>query len=82
MKRRKIVPQSLAELESWPTKQLLGRLKRLHQCEQSIALSDRATDDHEASGSIEFKDSAEWIAAYDQLKQVLASREHIPRGPD
>jgi hypothetical protein len=26
-----------------------------------------------------YKDSAEWIAAYEQLKRVLAQREHIPK---
>jgi hypothetical protein len=77
MKRKKIFPLTVAELEALPTKQLLARLTRLHQCEQSLALSDQDSNDYDTSGSIEFKESAEWTTAYDQLKRVLARREHI-----
>ena len=69
-----------SELEALSTKQLLARLKRLLQCEESLALSDRAAQDYEASGAIEFKDSPEWVAAYHGVKEVLAQREHIPKG--
>lgn len=77
MKRKKIFPRTVAELEALPTKQLLARLKGLHQYEQSFALSDRDNNDYDTSGSIEFKETAEWTAAYDHLKRVLARREHI-----
>lgn len=77
MKRRPIFPIPLAELEASSTKQLLGRLKQLHQCEESLALSDRGVADD--SGRIEFKQSPEWIAAFRDMKQVLSRREHVPR---
>ena len=77
MKRKPIFPLSTRELEALPTKQLLARLKRLHQCEQSLALSDRDIADD--SGAIEFKESPEWILAFESLKQVLSGREHVPR---
>jgi len=64
-------------LESFPTKKLLARLKQLHECEEALALSDRDAPD--ASAGIEFKQDAAWIAAYRDIKQVLATREHVPR---
>jgi hypothetical protein len=76
MRRRPIFPKSLAELEALSTNQLLGRLKQLHQCEESLALSDRDVADD--SGRIEFKQSPEWISAFRDVKQVLSRREHVP----
>jgi hypothetical protein len=67
----------LIELEGLSTKQLLGRLRRLHQCEESLALSDRDVADD--SGCIEFKQSQEWIVAFQNVKQVLSRREHVPK---
>ncbi len=75
MKRRPIKPLSLAQLEKLPTKRLLARLKQLHQCEESISLSDRAGE-RNASGEL-FKDSPEWMAANEQIKGLLAKREHV-----
>jgi hypothetical protein len=80
MRRRPIFPKSLIELEALSTKQLLGRLKQLHQCEESLALSDRDVADD--SGRIEFKQSREWISAFHDVKQVLSRREHVPRKDD
>ena len=77
MKRRPIFQKSLSELETLSTKQLLGRLKQLHQCEESLALSDRDVADD--SGRIEFKQSQEWVSAFHDVKQVLSRREHIPK---
>jgi hypothetical protein len=75
MKRRPIKPIPVAQLEKLPTKRLLARLKQLHQCEESASLSDRVI---ERDGSNEvFKDSPEWIAAYEQIKRLLAKREHV-----
>src|SRR5947209_20310257 len=82
MKRKKIYPMSRKEMEALPTKQLLARLKRLHQCEESLALSDQNAQSYSALGPIEFKDSSEWIDEYDRLKEVLAQREHIPKGAE
>lgn len=66
----------LIELETLSTKQLLGRLKRLHQCEESLAMSDRDLADD--TGRIEFKQSSEWVSAFRDVKQVLSRREHVP----
>lgn len=69
---------SNAELEALSTRQLLARLMRLRQCEESLALSDRQSS--ETPGCIEFKQSADWIAAHQQLLQILSTREHVPKG--
>jgi len=68
---------SVGELEALSTKQLLARLRRLHQCEVSLTLSDREISNY--SGCINYKKSAEWIEAYEQVKQVLSRREHVPK---
>jgi hypothetical protein len=68
---------SMEKLEALPTQRLLPRLRQLHQCEQSLAHSDR--DCAEESGVIEFKESPGWILAFEELKKVLSRREHIPR---
>jgi hypothetical protein len=77
MKRKPIFPLSNDELSAMPTKRLLARLKQLHQCEISFELSDRDNDDRSLTEQIEFKDTPQWQAAYQQLKQILSSREHI-----
>jgi hypothetical protein len=77
MKRKPIFPMSLIELKALSTKQLLGRLRRLRECEESLALSDRDVADD--SGRIEFKQSPEWISAFRDVKQVLSHRKHVPR---
>ncbi len=69
---------SKSDLEALPTKRLLARLKRLHQCEESLALSDREISKYKSSDFIEFKESPEWIAEYNSLKNILSQREHIP----
>lgn len=71
---------ALEELETLSTKQLLARLRHLHQCEESSALSDRDIQGGEPSGTIEFKSSPEWVAEYNRLKALLDQREHIPKG--
>ena len=77
MKRNPIFPIPPIELEELPTKRLLARLRRLHECEESLALSDKDVADD--SGCIEFKQNPEWISAVRDVKQVLAVREHIPK---
>jgi len=72
---------SLEELGKLSTKQLLARLRQLHQCEESALLSDR-DDAGNASGTILFKDTPEWKAAYEQVKGALSLREHIPNGAE
>lgn len=80
MKRKPIFPMSTGELEALSTKQLLTRLRRLHRCEASSVLSDRGARYHDPPGSIEFKNTADWTAAYHQLKEILARREHVLKG--
>jgi hypothetical protein len=69
------------EFEKLSTKQLLARLRQLHQCEGSASLSDR-DDTGNASDAILFKDTSEWKAAYEQVKGALSLREHVPKGDE
>lgn len=82
MKRRLIPVLASEALASMPTKQLLGRLRSLQQCEGSAALSDRTREEVAASKGILFKNTADWQRAYADLKTVLATREHVPSGAD
>jgi hypothetical protein len=81
MKRKPIHPLSIEELEKMSTKQLLARLRLLHQCEESALLSDR-DDASNTSETILFKDTPEWTAAYEQVKRMLSLREHVPKGAE
>jgi hypothetical protein len=72
---------SRKEIEKLSTKQLLARLRQLHQCEESALLSDR-DDASNATGNILFKDTPEWKAAYEQIKGALSLREHVPKGAE
>jgi hypothetical protein len=78
MKRRFIALMTNEELERLPTKQLLARLGQLRHCEESASLSD--SGDESGLSGVMFKDSAEWSAAYEQLKAILAQREHVTKG--
>jgi hypothetical protein len=78
MKRRRIPVMTPEELERLTTKQLLARLVQLRQCEESVSLSDSGEDG--VLTEILFKDSPEWSAAYEQLKEILAQREHVAKG--
>jgi len=78
MKRRLIPVLAAKSLTSMPTKQLLGRLHSLQQCEESAALSDRTPEEIAISEGILFKNTAEWHRAYADLKVVLATRQHVP----
>lgn len=80
MKRRRIFPMNVEELEKLPTKRLLARLKSLHQCEQSFDLSDRDESERLLNTDyIEFKESFEWQNEYKKLKEILSKREHVQR---
>jgi hypothetical protein len=78
MKRRLIVLMTAEELERLPTKRLLARLDQLRHCEESAALSD--ADNASGPSDVVFKDSPQWSAAYKQLKEILARREHVAKG--
>jgi hypothetical protein len=78
MKRTKIFPITVDELQTFPTKRLLARLKSLHQCEQSFELSDREESERNRDlDIIEFKETFEWQSEYQKLKDILQIREHI-----
>ncbi len=81
MKRSLIAILPQESLLKMPTKQLLGRLRALHKCEESAAFSDRIAKDAAASSGILCKDTTEWREAYRHLKAVLATREHLDK-PD
>jgi hypothetical protein len=81
MRRKPIPPMSLKEIENLSTKQLLARLKRLHQCEESVLLSDR-DDESNTAETILYKDTPEWKTAYEQVKGLLSLREHVPKGAE
>jgi hypothetical protein len=78
MKRRLIPVLAPESLASMPTKQLLGRLLSLQQCEGAATLSDRSPGEAPTSKGILLKDTAEWQKAYADLKAVIATREHLP----
>jgi hypothetical protein len=82
MKRKNLFPMTVSDLEAFSTKQLLGRLKSLHRCEESLAFSDRSAESYQSSSAIEFKDSPEWMTEFKKLKEVLAGREHVPKRMD
>jgi hypothetical protein len=69
-------------LSSLHTKTLLARLRRLQRCEESASGSDATLDELAGVVGILYKDTPEWAAAYINVKQVLASREHVPHGPE
>jgi len=69
-------------LSSLHTKTLLARVRRLQQCEGSADGSDMTSDELAKLVGILFKDTPEWEAAYTEVKRVLASREHVPHGPE
>ena len=79
MKRKRVELKSESELLTWPTKRLLARLRQLHRCEASQALSDQPETDRTLHGGIRFKEAEDWQAAYQQVKLILASREHVSR---
>ena len=68
------------ELEALSTRRLLARLQRLRECEESLAVSDQTT--RSESGTIEFKQTQEWVQAFQDVKQVLSRREHVPKGAE
>lgn len=76
-----IVPERpLEQLEAWPTRRLLGRLRRLQQCVDAPGLSDLTPNELPSVEGIAWKDSPQWQRAYRELKQLLAGREHVPGG--
>ena len=64
------------------TKELLGYLKRLQQCEESFDLSDMEINiDLKDAETIYFKQTKKWKEAYENVKTILDGREHIANKP-
>jgi hypothetical protein len=80
--KRSLPILDLELVSSMQTKALLGRLARLQQCEASASLSDATPQELAGSTGIHFKDTPEWRTAHEELKQVLATREHVPGGAE
>jgi DNA-binding response OmpR family regulator len=79
MRRKSIYSMSDAELETFSTRRLLARLRQLLRREDSVAHSDCLESDDKPEGKIEFKQTEEWKHAYQQVKKLLANREHLER---
>ncbi len=71
-----------AVLSTRPTKALLARLRCLLRCEESPFATDAYPDELARAEGILFKDTPEWQNAYAELKQLLATREHVPKGAE
>ncbi len=71
---------SVEELEKKGTKELLGYLKKLRQCEETFSFD---TTDYEKNPDLEdspiiyFKDTQKWKTAYHRVKEILKTREHV-----
>lgn len=62
------------------TKELLGYLKRLQQCEESLGLSDMDMNEDPIDDEIiYFKQSDKWKTAYHDVKTILSGREYIEK---
>lgn len=79
MKRHPVPILPKDELQAWPTKRLLGRLHSLRILEEAPELSDMTRWEAQewTSGKIGFKSEPEWHEAYQDIKDILAKREHV-----
>jgi hypothetical protein len=78
---RGVRPYSTTELESMPTRRLLGHLTRLRTCEESQDQSDGPPfgADYRPEELVYFKDDPRWTEQCSEVKRILAGREHVPR---
>ncbi|WP_020405927.1 hypothetical protein [Hahella ganghwensis] len=77
MKARGIKPLSLDDLEGLTTERLLAYLRKLHECEESLELSDWAPEEIKSIEGIVFKASQEWKEQHALVKRVLAGRPNV-----
>ena len=70
-----------SQLENMQTRELLGRLERLHWCYEDIdgARDYEATELSGVKHKILFKTDPRWKLAYSDVKAILSEREHISR---
>src|SRR5262245_53374189 len=80
--RRPVDVLERTSLDALSTRQLLARLERLRRCEESLLGSDCTPDELAAISGIVFKEDARWKRAYDDVRAVLAGREHVAHGPE
>jgi hypothetical protein len=77
-KKKKPLVLSHDELEKKGTKELLGYLKRLQQCEDSFEMSDlHDNPDVIDLNTIFFKETNKWQVAFKTVKTILSTREHL-----
>ncbi|HEX4456706.1 MAG TPA: hypothetical protein VIA18_01975 [Polyangia bacterium] len=66
-----------------PTRQLLSHLARLRKCEASFADSDLPGQpqraDYDQISHVYFKEDPRWQEQWQNVKRILAGREHLPR---
>jgi hypothetical protein len=82
MGRRAINIMTREQLEAMPTRSLLGRLRRLRECQESIERSDLDSVEIAALTGINFKADPLWSEAYEQVKTILETREHVARAAE
>jgi len=77
-KKKKPSVIDLDLMNKMDTRELMGYLKRLHQCEESFENSDLdVNSDLNDEQIIYFKETEKWQTAYKNVKSVLRSRENI-----
>ena len=80
LEKRSVLPIPRSELESWDTRRLLRRLETLRRCMEWIDDNDIYPEEvAQVSGRILLKGTPEWNEAWTDVKELLATREHVPR---
>jgi hypothetical protein len=74
-------PVDIDRLRDLGTRELLGLLRRLRACEESIEVSD-ATPGEVDPAIIRFKNDPRWLQLDRAVRAVLATREHVPGGKE
>jgi len=80
---RTVEPMAIDEMKHLHTGSLLSRLKLLRSLQDSFDVSDWLPEERdavEAAGLIAFKESEIWKKAFSDVQELLAQREHLPRG--
>ncbi len=76
-------PLTADMLDRMHTKALLQRLTDLRSLQENPAQSDWSDEEVTAvksAGLIAFKETSEWVQAFNDIRAALDKREHIPRG--
>ena len=76
----KVPLMTRAELAELHVGTLMRRRKALLECEASFELSDRFGEKEPnvaKTGVIEFKNTPEWVQAYRDLKEILATKQNV-----